>query len=88
MIYKAGSKVLVNRLKRFLPELISPSQFAFVACRSIFDNVITAHEIAHSMQMKRTGNFGYIGAKLDMSKTYDKVEWSFLDGLLKALGFP
>lgn len=86
MVYKIVSKVLVNRLKRFLSELISPSQCAFVAGRSIFDNVISAHEIAHSMQMKRTGNVGFDGAKIDMSKAYDRVEWLFLEGLLKALG--
>ncbi|KAF5460460.1 hypothetical protein F2P56_020324 [Juglans regia] len=81
------SKVLANRLKLILPQIISPTQSAFVSGRLILDNVIVAFVAMHSMSCKIKGLQGYMSLKLDMSKAYDRVEWSFLRAAMDKMGF-
>lgn len=85
--YKILSKVLVNRLKPFMLDLISENQSAFVQDRQIQDNIIVAHEAFHLLKLCKTGNDGAFGLKLDMNKAYDRVEWSFLENVLIRMGF-
>ena len=87
VVYKIVSTVLVNRLKKILPEVISESQSAFVPDRQITDNVLVVFETMHYLDQRRKGKEGLIAIKLNMSKAYDKVEWDFLEVMMRSLGF-
>jgi hypothetical protein len=86
-LYKIISKVLANRLKGLLDEVISSNQSAFVMGRLITDNVLVAYELTHFLFNKRKGTEGYMSLKLDMSKAYDRVEWDFVESMLCKMGF-
>lgn len=81
VIYKIISKLLANRLKQILPQLISLTQSAFVPGHLITDNMLVLH-------MKHKGRKGSLALKLDIGKAYDHVEWSFLNGIMAKLGLP
>ena len=54
VISRIVSKVLANRLKLILPNVISNSRTAFVPNRLITYNTTVAYEVLHRMRNKRT----------------------------------
>ena len=76
-----------KRLKFFLPTLISETQSAFVAKRLITDNILVAQEVFHALRTNPSCKAKFVAIKTDMSKAYDRVEWSFLEALMCKLGF-
>ena len=74
VISRLASKVLANRLKCFLPDIISENQSAFMSTCLINDNVLVAFETMHYLNHKKRGRQGEMALKLDMSKVFDRVE--------------
>jgi hypothetical protein len=85
--YKLISKCLVNQLRGFLDDIISPEQSAFVPIRRITDNALIAFECAHAIQKSNGRKGDYCAYKLDLSKDYDRVDWGFLQSVIEKLGF-
>ncbi|XP_059436470.1 uncharacterized protein LOC132169451 [Corylus avellana] len=78
---------MANRLKHVLPVIISCNQSAFIPGRLISDNILAAYETPHTMHSRMYGRVGYMALKLDMSKAYDRVEWLFLEKVMRKMGF-
>ncbi|KAL5564979.1 hypothetical protein UlMin_028143 [Ulmus minor] len=87
VLYKIISKCLANRLKKFLDDLISENQSAFVGGRFIHDNIIAGYEGIYLMKKGRLSNGKKMALKLDMSKAFDRVEWKFIEVVMIKLGF-
>ncbi|XP_075640217.1 uncharacterized protein LOC142611959 [Castanea sativa] len=60
---------------------------AFMADRLISDNIMVAFEMLHYMRSHSLGNTGYMALNLDMSKAYDRVEWLYMEKLMRKMGF-
>ncbi|XP_074278244.1 uncharacterized protein LOC141601837 [Silene latifolia] len=68
--------------------LVGDYQNAFLAGRSISDNILLAHEAIHKVNTHKHGKFGKVAFKADMSKAFDRVRWDFLQAVLLTFGFP
>jgi hypothetical protein len=73
---------MANRLKGVLNNYIFEEQSTFVEERSIIDNALIAFEIIHCLKRQTKGGKGELALKIDFSKAYDKMEWSYLKGVL------
>lgn len=87
VLNKIVAKVLTNILRMIMPKLISNTQSAFILGCQIKDNVLVAYELMHHLNLKKRGKIGFMSLKPDMSKTYDRVEWNFLETVMTKLGF-
>lgn len=74
IIYKLVPKVLANRLKKVLPNLIFESQSAFQSNKAISNNILVASKLLHHMKTHKSKKADFMALKLNMSKIYDKVE--------------
>ena len=86
VLYKVVSKILANRLKVILPRIVSANQSAFVQGRLLMENVLLASELVRDYHKEAI--YSMCVMKIDISKAFYSVQWSFVLRILAALGIP
>ncbi|CAN1822766.1 Transposon TX1 uncharacterized 149 kDa protein [Linum perenne] len=86
VLYKCITKIMANRLSRFLPKLISRSQSAFIKGRLISDNILLAHDLVSAYHKAQTSPRCVL--KVDIMKAFDSVDWNFILTVLEGMNFP
>lgn len=51
------------------------------------DNALVVFEVNHYVKRHTQGNSGIAGLKIDISKAYDRLEWSFVRHMMQRFGF-
>ncbi|KAK2368688.1 hypothetical protein QL285_081866 [Trifolium repens] len=83
--FKVISKIIADRLASVLPSIIFEEQMDFIHGRNIKDCLCIASEVANLLHNKSFG--GNLALKIDISKAFDTLEWSFLLKVLHCFGF-
>ncbi|GKC24529.1 RNA-directed DNA polymerase, eukaryota, reverse transcriptase zinc-binding domain protein [Tanacetum coccineum] len=80
VIHKCISKIMTNRIKRSLRSIVGQYQSAFVPTRHIQDNILLSQELLKGYDRKDGPN--RVAMKIDIQKSYDTVNWKFLEAIL------
>lgn len=86
LLYKVISKIIANRLKTILPQLIKLNQSAFVQQRLLMENVLLATEMVKDYHKPNISPRCVM--EIDISKAFDSVQWEFVLNILMALSVP
>lgn len=83
-IYKVVTKIIANRLKGVLKDVIFEEQSGFTLGRSIAEGIIISHKTIHKDRKTREA---CMVLKLDILKAYDLVDRQFLMEVLEMFVF-
>lgn len=84
-MYKILAKLLANRLRSVIGSVISETRSAFVKIRQILDEILITNEVVDdACKFKKE----LLMLNVDFEKTYDFVDWGYLDDVMRKMKFP
>lgn len=82
--YKIIAKMLSERFKRVVGNVVGEVQNAFIKGRYILDGVLIANETMDFLKKKKEKGLIF---KVNFEKAYDSINWRFLLGIMRRMGF-
>nr|KAJ0184913.1 hypothetical protein LSAT_V11C900471370 [Lactuca sativa] len=83
-IYKIIAKVLAERLKRYIPQVVSHTQTTFIKDRNILDGPLIINEVISWLRKSKSKAFLF---KVDFEKAFDCLNWKYLDSVMAQMNF-
>lgn len=84
-MYRILAKVLANRLGYVIGGVISDIQSTFIKGRNILDGIMVANEVVDDARKNKKELLLF---KVDFEKTYDSVNWQYLQMVMERMNFP
>ena len=82
--YKILTKILANRIKQMLPNIISQEQNCTIPGRTIFNNLFLTRDL---IKYSKEKNPSFYILQVDQEKAFDKIDRPFLFKTMAKLGF-
>ena len=82
--YKILTKILGNRLKKILPQIISEEQNCSIPQRIIFNNLFLTRD---AIRLSKEKNTNFYILQIDQEKAFDKIYHHFLYKTKEKMGF-
>ncbi|XP_071699026.1 uncharacterized protein [Rutidosis leptorrhynchoides] len=82
--YKIIAKLLSNRLRKVIPNLVGFEQSAFIKGRNILDGALIANETLNFLKHNRLKSLIF---KVDFEKAFDCLNWDYLMEIMEIMGF-
>ena len=83
-VYKIVAKLLANKMKKVMPDIIDKRQSAFIGGRHLLHSVLIANEAEEEVKRCQKPSMVF---KVDYERAYDFVSWDFLSYMMRRLGF-
>ena len=84
VLYKLTTTVIANRLKKVLPNLISPCQTGFIKGRFIGESTRLVYDLMNYAEKKKITGLLML---IDFEKAFDSISWKFMYTVLEAFNF-
>jgi Reverse transcriptase (RNA-dependent DNA polymerase) len=87
MYYRLFTKLIANRIKQVIANLVPQNKATFLKGWNIQNNVFLMKEVMHSFQDNRYKGKTF-ALNVDLYKAFNYLSWSYLEVLLQQYGFP
>jgi len=84
-MYQVLAKTLANRLKKVIGSVISYTNFVFIKGKQTLDGILISNEVVDEDHKSKKELLLF---KFDFEKTYNSVDWKYLDDVMEKMNCP